>query len=46
MIDEVRANGGCLRLTLTALSIAFVVWFLLTLVLLVVGQAVDDLLLP
>ena len=41
MIDEIRSEGGCLRLLISAIVIAFIAWFLLSLVLMAFGQIVD-----
>lgn len=41
MIEEIREGGGCLRLLLSAIVLAFLAWFLLSLILMVFGQIVD-----
>ena len=41
MIQEIREGGGCLQLLLTAIILSFVLWFVLSLALMTLGQIVD-----
>ena len=41
MIEEIRSEGGCLRLLVSAIVLAFLSWFVLSLILMALGQIVD-----
>ena len=43
MLDEIRESGGCLRLLLTAIPLAFVVWIVIALFLMAGAQVIDGL---